>query len=185
MAAWYEQDAIADNYLHLPAPPGPLIPKEPGQGPFRAAWDHRQDLAAVTARHHSHIPMPAPYRRFVHQQHPTEPGPATLRHLSRLRADQAHDPMPPNPVMAGHCPNRHHPRILNQTTGEPAGKTTGELVVVLEVPLPAVPTFEPATPPHQRCTAAAHPKITNPLRSPVPDPSTLEPALAAPRPLPG
>ena len=103
--------------------------------------------------------MPAPYRRFVHQQHPRGPGPATLRHLSRLRADQAHDPMPPNPVMAG---------CRNQTTGEPAGKTTGELVVVLEVP--AVRTFEPATP--RPLTS----KITNPLRPPV-HLVTPEPAL--------
>ena len=28
--------------------------------------------------------------------------------------------MPPNPVMAGRCPNRHHPRILDEATSEPA-----------------------------------------------------------------
>ena len=176
---------VGDDYLHLAAPPGSLIPEEPGQRRFRATRDHRQHLAAITGGDHGHIPMPAPNRRFVDQQHTARPGPATLRHLSRLRADQAHDPMPPNPMMAGHCPNRHHPRISNQTTGEPAGKTTGELVVVLEVALPAVPTFEPAATPNQGGAAAAHPKITNPLRSPVPHPKAAEPTIAAPRPLPG
>ena len=56
--------------------------------------------------------------------------------------------------------------------------------MVLEVTLPTVPTLEPAATPNQRRATAAHPQVTNPLRSPVPHPSTLEPALAAPRPLP-
>ena len=45
---------------------------------------------------------------------------------------------------------------------------------------PAVPTAEPATTPNQRRATAAHPQVTNPLRSPVPHPSILEPVLAAP-----
>ena len=56
--------------------------------------------------------------------------------------------------------------------------------MILEVALPAVPTFEPAATPNQRGTAAAHPKVTNPLRSPVPHPIAAEPTIAAPRPLP-
>ena len=104
---------VGDDCLHLAAPPGSLIPEEPGQRRFRATRDHRQHLAAVTGGDHGHIPMPAPNRGFVDQQHTRGPGPATLRHLSRLRADQAHDPMPTHPMMAGHCPNRHHRRILN------------------------------------------------------------------------
>ena len=128
--------------------------------------------------------MPAPNRRFVHQQDTTRPGPATLRHPSRLRADQAHDPMPPHPVMAGHRPNRHHPRICHQATSEPAGEASLELVVVLEVTLPTVPTAEPATTPNQGGATAAHPQVTNPLRPPVPHPKAAEPTMAAPRPLP-
>ena len=67
---------------------------------------------------------------------------------------------------------------------EPAGEAGLELGMVLEVAFPTVPTLEPAATPNQRRATAAHPKVTNPLRSPVPHPSTLEPALAAPRPLP-
>ena len=60
-----------------------------------------------------------------------------------------------------------------------------ELGMILKVPFPTVPTFEPASTPHQRCAAAAHPKIPNPLRSPVPHPIAAEPTMAAPRPPPG
>ena len=87
-------------------------------------------------------------------------------------------------MMAGRCPNRHHPHIRHQTTGEPAGEASFELVVVLEVTLATVPTFEPAATPHQRGAAAAHPQVTNPLRPPVPHPIAAEPTMAAPRPLP-
>ena len=61
--------SVGDDYLHLPAPPGSLITEEPGQRPFRATWDHRQHLAAVTGCDHGHITVPAADRRFVDQQH--------------------------------------------------------------------------------------------------------------------
>ena len=93
--------------------------------------------------------------------------------------------MPAHPMMAGHRPNRHHPRVLDKTAGEPAGQPGLELGMVLEVALTTVPTAEPAPTPHQRGTAAAHPKITNPLRSPVPHFDAAEPAVGTPRPLPG
>ena len=48
---------VGNDYLHLPAP-GPLIPEEPGQGPFRTTRDHRQHLAGVPGGDHGHIPMP-------------------------------------------------------------------------------------------------------------------------------
>ena len=176
---------VGDDYLHLAALPGSLIAEEPGQRPFRAAWDHRQDLAAITGGDHGHITVPAPDRRFVDQQHPARPGPATLRHPSRLRADKAHDPMPPHPMVTGHSPNRNHPRICHQAASEPAGQAALELVVVLKVAFPAVPTLVPATPPNQGGAAAAHPQITNPLRSPVPHPLAAEPTMPAPRPPPG
>ena len=57
--------------------------------------------------------------------------------------------------------------------------------MILKVPFPTVPTFEPAATPHQRCAAAAHPQVTNPLRPSVPHPIAAEPTMAAPRPPPG
>ena len=140
---------------------------------------------AVSAGHHGHIPMPAPDRRFIDQQHTSGPSPATLRHPSRFLADQAQDvPMPAHPMMTGHRPNRHHRCVPDEAASEPARQAGSELVVVLEMPLTTVPTYEPAPTPHQRCPAAAYPKITNPLRPPVPHLGAAEPTMGAPRPLP-
>ena len=176
---------VGDDCLHLAAPPGSLITEEPGQRRFRATRDHRQHLAAITGGDHGHIPMPAPNRRFVDQQQTARPGPATLRHPLRVGSHQPHYPMPSHPMMTAHRPNRHHPHVSNQPIGEPARQTALELVMVLKVALPAVPTFEPAATPHQRCAAAVQLKITNPLRSLVLYLLAVEPAMAAPRPLPG
>ena len=88
-------------------------------------------------------------------------------------------------MTTGHRPNRHHLGVLNQPTSKPTGKAGLELSMVLEMTLPTIPAPEPTPTPHQSCPTAAHLKITNPLRSPVPNPLALEPAMAAPRPLPG
>ena len=98
---------------------------------------------------------------------------------------QPHVPMPPHTMTTGHRPNRHHLGVLNQPTSKPTGKAGLELSMVLEMTLPTIPAPEPTPTPHQSCPTAAHLKITNPLPSPVPNPHTLEPAMAAPRPLPG
>ncbi len=129
--------------------------------------------------------MPAPDRRFVHQQHPTGSGAATLRYPSRLSSHQAHDPMPTHPVMTGSRPNRHPPGVLNKTLREPASQPRPELVVVLQVPLLTVTTPEPAATPHQSRAPAAHLQVTNPLRSPVPHLGAAEPTMRTPGPLPG
>ena len=92
--------------------------------------------------------------------------------------------MPPHLMMAGHRPYRHHLGVPDEATGEPTGEPTSELGVVLEMPLTTVPTAEPAPTPHQRRAPAAHPRVTNPLRPPVPHPGTAEPTLRAARPLP-
>ena len=159
---------VVHDCLHLAAPPGSLIAEEPRQRRFRATWDHRQHLATVTAGDDGHIPVPA-----------------TLRHPLRVGSHPAHDPMPPHPVMAGHRPNRHHRCVGHQTASEPAGQPGLELGMILEVPLAAVSTFEPASTPHQDHPAAAHLQVTNPLRSSVPHPIAAEPTMAAPRPFPG
>ena len=44
--------------------------------------------------------------------------------------------MPSHPVMAGHRPNRHHPGVPDETTGEPASQAGLELGVVLKVAFP-------------------------------------------------
>ena len=93
--------------------------------------------------------------------------------------------MPPNPMMAGHRPDRHHPGILDQTASEPARQPPLELGVVLEVTLPTVRTLEPAPTPHQGCAAAAHLQITNPLGPPIPHLAALKPTIWARRPLSG
>ena len=129
--------------------------------------------------------MPAPYRRFIDQQHPAGPGPATLGHPHRVGSHQAHDPMPPHPMMAGHRSDRHHPGVSDKTASEPPSQPALELVVVLDVTFLTVFAPEPAATPHQRRAPAAHPKITNPLRPPVPHLTTAEPTLRAPRPPPG
>ena len=128
--------------------------------------------------------MPAPYRRFVHQQHPSGSGAATLRYPLGVVSHQPHDPMPAHPMMAGHRPNRHHPRILDQAPGKPASQPGLELGMLLEVTLLTVPTPEPSAAPNQSGTTAAHPKVTDPLRSPVPHLGAAEPTVRAPRPLP-
>lgn len=115
-------DTSGTRRKRLSPPPGtsPLLdPEEPAQRPFRPTRNHRQHLTGVTTRDHGHIPMPAPYRIFIDQQHPSGPGPATLRHPPRVGSHQAHDPMPTHPMMAGHRPNRHHPGIPDQATNKP------------------------------------------------------------------
>ena len=177
MAAWYERDPSETTIStwrttrlldHL---------KNLDSSTFRTARDHRQHFAAVTeATTVTYRWAPSTFRRPT--AHDTD-GPGDAGHPSRLRPDKAHDPMPTHP-MGGTLPESTSP----SGTGEPAGEASFELVVVLEVTLATVPTFEPAATPHQRGAAAAHPQVTNPLGPSVPHLVAAEPTMAAPRPLP-
>ena len=55
---------------------GPLSLKNLVRATFCATWDHCQDLAAVAACDHGHIPTPTPYRCFVHLTHTARTGQA-------------------------------------------------------------------------------------------------------------
>jgi len=128
--------------------------------------------------------VPAPYRRFVHQQHPARASAATVHYLLGVGSHQPHDPMPAHPVMAGRRPNRHPPCVLHKPLSEPPSQPSLELGMLLEVTLLTVPAPEPAATPHQRGEAAAHLQVTDPLGATVPHLGTLEPTVRTPRPRP-
>ena len=129
--------------------------------------------------------MPAPYRRFVHQQHPHGPGTTTRRYPLGMGSHQPHDPMPTHPMMAGRRPNRHPPGVSHQPLREPPSQPRPEQVMFLEVTFLTVVAPEPAATPHQGRAAAAHLQVTDPLRSTVPHLGAAEPTVRTPRPLPG
>ena len=66
MAAWYQRDPLGTTICTRWNQSDPLSLKNLVRATFCVTWDHCQDLAAVAACDHGHIPTPTPYRCFVH-----------------------------------------------------------------------------------------------------------------------
>ena len=85
MAAWYQRDPLGTTICTWWNQSGPLSLKNLVRATFCVTWDHCQDLAAVAACDHGHIPMPTPYRCFVHLTHTARTGQASTKYADAFR----------------------------------------------------------------------------------------------------
>jgi hypothetical protein len=174
--------AVGDHDLHPPAPAPSLGDEEARQGDLVAVGDHREDFAGLAVLQDRDVAVPAAHRGLVNQQDTAAARPAVFADLRRPAGHERHDGRPPQTVTASDRTDRHHPRIRHECSGEAVGETTFELVMNLEVALPAVGAREPAALPHQRDRPARHRQISDLAGAGVVNVPAHEPTIRATRP---
>ncbi len=153
--------AVGHHDLHALAPSVPLGGQEPRQRLGVAVGHHREHLAGVAVHEHRHVPVPTADRGPLHQKQPASSPPPAVRDQPRIDDHQRIDQTPAQPAAAGRRVDRHRPRVLDHTTGQPGRETALERRAVLAEPTAARPPHQPPPPPHQRHRPTRHLQIAH------------------------